>query len=626
MRTRQIGRRRHLGALGVVAVMASTLIAVTAGPAVAATLDPERYNSTPTAWGWYFGSSETTINNYLSANNMRLIDIEVAGTDPMLFSVSMVKNSGVYARGWSWWYGQTISSLLAKLNDGARLLDLERYTAGGVTRFAAILVNNTGSNFHNYKWYVNATPSFITGKINDFGGRIIDIDRVSSGRYDVVMLKNSGVDAKAWWYYYQRTPAQIGSLLNTHGARLVDIESDGTGTYTVVMVKSQGEYWYWHNDLSSAGVTQLQAQIGMRIYDIERYKNALGQTRYAVLLMNNLDPVATKVRQALWGPAGNAAFGFYLKRVDGSVIYGLQQNKIFEPASMIKALHHLTAMLAVKADDADVSEDINWYRRPDIPDTDIDESMNGGICAYEDNGTPITRLEETDDLSVVLSGMMKNSDNRMTDAIYNRFGKAAINATANLPGVNMTKTELYHRIGCPAAASDQPFHANELTLVDDGRLFEAVARKTSPILGTNTYRNQFYSYMATGKGTFSDIVNQEAASLGKSGVASSFYNNLKGAFKPGGYGNGAGTCDENGCTHAILRSTGGGLVSLPFKSPRIGIYYKSYVYGAFIDGLFDCGPGDDTDCQQENDALPPARAKAYQEMLRPQIRAALMTW
>lgn len=54
--------------------------------------------------------------------------------------------------------------------------------------------------------------------------------------------------------------------------------------------------------------------------------------------------------------------------------------------------------------------------------------------------------------------------------------------------------------------------------------------------------------------------------------------------------------------------------------------YHDFVYGAFFDGVFDCGPGDDKDCSQDNNALGPARATAYQEMLRPHIAAALATW
>jgi hypothetical protein len=53
---------------------------------------------------------------------------------------------------------------------------------------------------------------------------------------------------------------------------------------------------------------------------------------------------------------------------------------------------------------------------------------------------------------------------------------------------------------------------------------------------------------------------------------------------------------------------------------------QGFVYGAFVDGVIDCGPGDEKDCTQEINALGSARATAYQEMLRPRIAAALATW
>jgi hypothetical protein len=222
--------------------------------------------------------------------------------------------------------------------------------------------------------------------------------------------------------------------------------------------------------------------------------------------------------------------------------------------------------------------------------------------------------------------MMEQSDNRKTDAVYDRFGPAAINATADWLG--MTKTQLNHRIGCTWAAPGQVAAPNELTLADDGRLFEAVYRATSPVLGTGFYRDKFTELMATGLGTFQLLVTQTAAALGKPPeVASAFYAAMKGAYKPGGYANAApgAACDATGCTALLIRNTGGGWISVPVKQDDATVY-RDFVYGAFIDGVFDCGPGTSKDCSQEGDALGPAKAKAFQEMLRPHIKAALTTW
>jgi hypothetical protein len=606
--------RRVVALVTTLAAVGAALLAGATTAAAAKKIDPERYSTVPTASPWLYSSTKAGIDNYATANNMRVTAIEVSSTSPLKFTATMVHKSGTYAR-WSKWYtGQTVDSLKKKLT-GRRLLDLERYTVNGKTRFAAVLVTNPASNYHDYRWYVGKTPSYIEDKQEAFKGRIIDIDRASAGKYDVIMLKNTSVDKKGWWYYYRRTPAQITSLLKTNKARLVDIEPDGTGRYTVVMVRSAGEYWLWHHAATSAHVKHIQAQYGMRIFHLKRYSTP-GGTRYAVLLINNLDAAGTKARQALWGPAGNAAFGFYVKRIDGSEVRSLQRDKVFEPASMLKALHHVTAMRKVYLGQAEVTDDVTYYRNPTEPN-------NKDWCAYEDDGDPITTMPVTADMSVVLSGMMQISDNRMTDAIYNKFGRPAINSMADSLG--MSKTELNHRIGCTWAAAEVAA-LNELTLRDDAKLFEAVFRANNPFLGTGVVRDQFYNYMNDNTSRFKTVVKQEATSLGKStATANAFIAALRGAYKAGGYLTWTGTCYEKGCTHAIIRSTGGGYLGLPVKSGP-ATFYRNYAYGTFIDGTFDCGPGSSIDCTQERDALSTGRAKAMEEMLRPQIRSALATW
>ena len=298
--------RRGVAMLAALAAAGAALVVTAAPAAAAAKIDPERYSWSPTGWAWYYSNTKAGIDAYANANNMRVTGIEVTSTSPLKFAATMVRNSGSYAQTSSWVTGQTITSLKQKLA-GKRLLDLERYVISGQTRFAAVIVANPSSNFHSWRWYVNATPSFIKTKQQEFKGRIIDIDRRSTGRYDVIMLKNTGVDAKGWWYYYNRTPNQLKSLLATNKARLVDLEPEGNGRFTAVMVRTSGEYWWWHYAATSAQVNNFQAQYGMRIYHLKPYSTPNG-TRYIVLLINNLDTAGTKARQALWGAAKNAAF------------------------------------------------------------------------------------------------------------------------------------------------------------------------------------------------------------------------------------------------------------------------------------------------------------------------------
>jgi Beta-lactamase enzyme family len=455
------------------------------------------------------------------------------------------------------------------------------------------------------------------------GRRIIDLDhRPNSSKYNVVMIANSGEDKRKWWYYYSRTPDQIKDLLGDKKARLVDIERAGTGKFTIVMVRRSGEYWWWYYGKKGSQVGELAAQNGARIFDIERYQTSDG-TRYAVLMLNDVNALTTKVRQIMKPGTQNAAFGFYLKQVGGPVYAALQSQKVFEPASTIKVLHHLHAMREVQAGDASLSDIITWFVRPSDDARypgDSDYSDDKNKCAYENDGDPITDVPYMDELGdVILKQMMEQSDNRATDAVLNEFGMDAINDTADFVG--MDDSHINHRIGCPGNASPSPFKSNELTLHDAGLLYEGVANGS--LLGTGTFRDSFYDYMLNGVGGWEDVVDEEAAKLGlSSAVADDFLDNMTTAVKGGSYTNGADCPQGTSGVCELIRRTGFGRLSLPFKGRTGEIVPRNYVYGSFVDGVFKCG----SNCDGEIEVIGDVRSAAHFEMLRPRIKAALMTW
>ena len=61
---------------------------------------------TPTAWWWQTNVTLQDINDRI-AQGYRIVDIEVEDDSPLRFSAAFVRNSGVYAKGWWWYYGQT---------------------------------------------------------------------------------------------------------------------------------------------------------------------------------------------------------------------------------------------------------------------------------------------------------------------------------------------------------------------------------------------------------------------------------------------------------------------------------------------------------------------------------------
>jgi hypothetical protein len=616
-------RRRIVAGLST-AVLTVGLLVATAGPAQAGgpSPDPEKYSTTPVGWGHLTGTP-AEINAWADRYAVRIIDVAVAGAN--LFSVTGVANVGIYQRGvvgsQSWLFDETWPSLSAKLG-GKRLLNMARYVVDGGVRYAAAIVDDPEDNHHLQQVWLNATPSYLDSKIAAFNGRVADIHPAEPGRYNAVLIKNEGVDKHDSWWYPAKTPDEIAALLKANKARLVDMEPDGPGKFAVVMARNAGVYWWWLVGVDFAAVLKLQAQSGARYIHVKPYQEG-GNTRYVVLYLDDLDPVSVKARNALWDAIGDndAAFGFYLKRVNGTVHNALQADKAFEPASMIKMLFHLHTMrLAYLTNNTNPSldENLTWYKNPNGP-------ANGGWCAYEDDGTPITTMPVTDALDSVLQGMMQQSDNRKTDAIFSKYGRTAFNDRADWLG--MTNTTVHHRPGCNWNAPDVVAASNELTLVDHGKMLEAVLRPSNPILGTGFYRTTFLDLSAHNTGTFAAVVTEEAAKLGKSPqVADDFYDALHDAYKPGGYANAApgAVCDQDGhCDKLLLRSTGGGSLSLPVKSGGNTIY-RDFVYGTFVDGVFDCTV--DIDCVDINSAYNDARTYAMREMLRPHIASALATW
>ncbi|MGH2748319.1 MAG: serine hydrolase [Actinomycetota bacterium] len=615
----------------------ATLLVIGLAATSTAAPDPERYDATPTGWGWYSNTTESTLNAFIDENRMRLIDIEVIKPKSSRFAAAMVHNLGVFARpSWHWYFGLTFNQLtnLPEITGGQeRVLDVDSYKRNGKRRYAVVTVNNEGDNAKAWWWYLNVSKTFIKNHLK--GRRIIDLDpRRGSSKYDVVMIRNKGEDQKAWWYYYRRTPAQIKSLLKKNKARLVDIEPDGSGKFTVVMVRRSGQYWWWYYGMKAGKVGALAAQNGARIIDIERYKTPSGKRRYAVIMLNNLNALSTKVRQIMKPGVQKAAFGFYLKEVGGPTYAGLQTQKVFEPASMIKVLHHLHAMRAVQAGQASLTEPVTWYVRPSDSarypgNTGYSDDKNK--CAYDSDGSAITSNPYTDPLGeVILRQMMEQSDNRATDAVVNKFGMSALNSTATNV-VGMTKTKVNHRIGCPHKASPQPYKSNRFTLRDAGLLYEMVANGT--LLGNATFRDIFYDYMSNGVGGWKTVVDQVAASLGKSQTtADNFLAAMTTATKGGSYTNTRSCPSGTSGVCRLLRRTGFGVLYLPFKTSASGaITTKAYVYGSFVDGLFACGSskkvdGKETACDDEVAKIGDVRSAAHRAMMRPRIREALQTW
>jgi len=589
-----------------------------------AAASPDSDDTDPTAWEVWSNVDAAFLNGRITAG-FRISDIEVDSASPLRFTATMVQNTGSYAKAWWWYVGVDVATISQALtNNNARLTDIESYNDNGVTRYAAVMISNTGADAKSWWWYVNATPTQVGDQLTAHNARLTDFDRHNGGNsstFDAIMVNNTGADGRAWWYYYNQTPAQINSFINANNARLVDVEAVDSGHFDVVMERSSVSAWWWYYGLTAQGAVDTAIQNGARIFDIERYDTGSG-TRFAAIMVNNSNEVTTRVGQILRDSNATADTGLYLKQVGGPELAGLRAGDRFEPASMIKGLLNLTAMRAVQAGTASLTDPLFMYYDPANPYVNFNNPGNPdeNPDSYADTAANRVSLP----MQQILERMMERSDNRATKSIDQRFGRPAINATADLAG--MTNTDFASTLG-----SGVP--GNYLTLVDAGKMYEGVLNHT---LLNAANAGTFFKVMTDSDdsdreqvpfgegvfGPFQTVVTEEAAALLNKPTTDSqvltlagrFIAAMTGAWKGGGY------TISNGTDWREVR-TAGGYVGLPFWGDD-GINVVDYVYGVFIDNATvpksNPTPGEDKINQAWSDS--------QGELLRVEIRKALASW
>ena len=634
-------RRRTIGLLAALVTLAGMVTAGSASrtaavsrvhaapraPAVTLVPDPERTSQDETGWGWHRNVTATTVRNFL-AKGYRIVDLELRSSSPR-FDVAYVKNSGTYQRAWWWYHGLTGAQVKSKLSaKHARLIDIEPYSTGKGTRYAVVMVKNSGAAEKAWGWHYNVPLSTIADYVDDHNMRVVDVERNPGGtRFSALYVKNTGVDASGWWHYYNLTVDQLKQKMSDHGARPINRERRSNGRYDVVLKKTAGEYWWWRIGATSAQVSHDADRFGARVFQLKGYTSN-GSTRYDALYISNTTAETRRVYAAASGIKGD--WGFYVKRVGGSQVLGIGEDNVFEPASMIKVVHAVTAMRDIQNTATSTGTNITWYARPTDParyPADFDYSDDKNKCAYDNNGKLQVSQSYVDDLGpVIIKQMMQQSDNRATDALTRRYGFNGLKATIGLAG--MTSSAVNHRIGCGVKASPQPRTNNALTLRDAGRIYEGVQNTT---LLNATNRDQLYAYMSggpIGAGALRTMIEQEAMSAGLSAAEiDDFVDRVATRSKGGSYSScpnfdGSGACDPN----TRLSRTAGGVIWLPFKSGPT-VTDRAYVYGRYFNVTTSCTFASvraDT-CVQLN-TNNAAMSTVAVEMFRAEVKRALATW
>lgn len=591
---------RHIGRCAtLIAITSAALLAGTA-TGQAAVPDPERNATTPTSWHWYHGLSAAQVKQRYSAHGDRIVDLEVQSTSPYRFTVATVKNSGVYARGWYWYYGLSAAQLRERLHaKHGRLIDLETYVAGGARRFAAVMVVNSGQAAKNWHWYHGQSADQLKARLAAHRSRLIDLESYSQGgatKYAAVMIRNSGVDRSGWWFWRNVPLATVQASATDNGARTFSLDRLPNGRYNALQIKRKGEFSAYEINVDARRAGDFISQNAGRIVDVDTYVVS-GERRFTIVVNDNADAFNARTRALARQSAKlrAARFGMYVKQVGGPVSASLGADRVFEPASVMKTLHHLYLHTRLEASPAENLAAIVQF--PDCPSANPTGECAAGkapkdVCPTRDGVDALgsTTLDNAD------RQMMAVSDNRATFAIEQRYGRATLNAFA--AAIGATSTQINHNVGCWS-------EENEITLNDLSRMIEGASDGT--LLPTPSIRNRFFDTMIQSSSVpagLASLVAEEAALAGKSGIEAEFVANMVYRGKGGSYNSGERAA-----------RAGFGRVLIPFKASG-QIQQRAFAYGHF----YNCD-----DCRNDA-ATGDAYGKAATEKFRAAIRSAVASW
>ncbi|MBV9487879.1 MAG: serine hydrolase, partial [Frankiaceae bacterium] len=565
-------------------------------------------------WVTYTGLTTSQISAKLGST-YRLVDVH---EDPGggTYTVTAVKNSGSYATAW-WWYVNASTAQVSTFlsNNNARLISVEQNAAGN---YNVIMVANTGSAARAWWWYVGQSTATISSELSANNARLVSVqpDKTDSG-YSVIMVSNTGTDAKGWWWYVHQSVSQISSLLNTNGGRITDLSRNSDGTYNVVMVQQAGTDnigWKWYVGAGANSLVSGALQTGYRIFDIEPYTNG-ASTSYAAVEIDNLPAENRRVENIFesgYSQAGlsGGRYGYLVKPIGNASVLSLQNTNTYEPASGIKALYNLYSQFQVQIGDDDLNSNFDYWVKPSDP-------TNKDVCPLDYSNTNSNKVTTT--LADGLGRMMFNSDNRTTQGVDLRYGRAKVNNFAQIIG--MAGTKIKQTVGCGIVNGGFV----TTTLNNLQKLYEGVF--TDKLLDASD-ADLFFNRMNGGTGTisssspFGQMVTQEANKLGKSGAVSGFLAAIQQRDKGGSYDMcfTTGACDP---PYDYVRSDAG-IMQLPFKTAGGSVVLHNYAYGFYVNDLsIPCAFN--TTCAAKTQADDTTN-QFLPEIFRHQVDLALANW
>jgi hypothetical protein len=513
----------------------------------------DRDNADVTGWAVYEHQTLADVVSTATNNNLRVVDLYVENpTSPYALTAVYVSNTGSYAKSW-WILANVTPADLFNfvVTNNARIVVLKAFDdPAGSVRFFAVMIPNTGVDAKTWYFYQGQTTSQLTALYVANNARITQLNSyVKNGitLYDAVMISNTGADARDWWWYTNASVGTLSAGLNTNNARLVDLDIDpATGNYNAVMVScSTGcPMWWWWVGVSTANLLNTVNQDGARIIDANSVPGC-GDRCWSVVLINNSNAITSRVGELLRSQT-DGTVGLFLKQVGGPILANLMDGIVYEPASAINVVTHLYTMRQVQAGNVSLATQINSFAPP----------PPGSSC-------PGNTVNGSEAIDTADREMMWHSDNTRTRELNDYFGTTNVNMMAANIFMTHTAINHIVGCGGPIPNQTTLDDLALLYEgVANGTLVNPTYRDVffSQMAGKAQFTSEGYDWTSLWSTDIPAIIKQEAPNFVPQQLLNAYQNQMDLAYKAGNYN----LCTTVTCSSLISDIAISGWAKIPF--------------------------------------------------------------
>ena len=287
------------------------------------------------------------------------------------------------------------------------------------------------------------------------------------------------------------------------GARTFSLDRLPNGRYNAIQIKRKGEFSAYETVVDARRAGDFVSQNAGRIVDLDTYVVG-GQRRYTVVVNDNADAFNARVRSLARESSKLRAgrFGMWVKQVGGPVSVSLGGDRVFEPASVLKTLHHLVLHTRLEAGTENLNATIRSAEQGHLP------GSGGERAHHRGDGR---RRRPRDD-----GQLLEHGRHGVRAALHTRGARGASPRRSA-----RRATQISHTFGCGTPA-------NDTTLTDLATMIEGAANGS--LLPTASVRNRFFDTMTQQSGLptgFDDLVTEEAVAAGKPAIVGDFLANSR---------------------------------------------------------------------------------------------------